>query len=109
MGAVADFARVPEDVWPAVLPCVRARGVEVEAGELERGVWWYGCIRGRSRVELGYSPESPGRGVVLYSSALRFWRRPVGMWRLFRDVRWAVRTAGGKPAERGAAADRPRE
>jgi hypothetical protein len=109
MGVVADFASASEDVWPAVLPCIRARGVEVGVGEWERGIWWYDCIRGRSHVGLAYSPKDRGCEVTVYSSALRFWRRPVGMWRLFRDVRRAVLTAGGKPAEQVAAADRPRE
>jgi hypothetical protein len=98
MGVVADFASAPKDVWPGVLPGVRAAGVEVDAGELVRGVWWYACVRGRSRVELGYCPEDPGREVIVCSSALRFWRRPVGMWRLYRAVRRAVSAAGGKPA-----------
>jgi len=109
MGVVADFASVAEDVWPAVLPCIRARGVEVEAGKWERGVWWYGCIRGRCSVGLTYSPKDRGCEVIVYSSARRLWQRPVGMWRLFRDVRRAVLTAGGKPAEPGATADRLRE
>ena len=95
MGVIADFASVPEAVWPTVLPCVHASGVEVEAGEWERGIWWYGCTRGRSRVELGYSAADRGYEVIVYSPALRFWRRPVGMWQLIRDVRRAVLTAGG--------------
>jgi hypothetical protein len=109
MGVVADFASVPEDVWLAVLPYIRARGVEVEAGEWERGIWWYDCIRGRCSVGLTYSPKDRGCEVIVYSSALRFWPRPLGMWRLFRDVRRAVLTAGGKSVEPSATADRPRE
>ena len=98
MGAVADFTSVPDAIWPAVLPCVRAAGIAVQGGERERGITWYTCARGMSRVALGYSPQDGGREVVVYALALRFWRRPLGMWRLFRDVRRAVRAAGGKSA-----------
>ena len=101
MGVVASFASVPGDVWPAVLPRVRAAGVEVECGQLERGIWWYACVRGRSCVQLGYCPEDHGREVVIYSTDLRFLRSPLSMWRLFRDVRRAVLAVGGKRAEPG--------
>ena len=93
---VADFALVPAEVWPAVLPRIRAASIEVDAGALERGVWWYACTRGEARVELGYCPD-PGE-VWVYSRARRFWGRPVSMYRLYRDVRRAVIAAGGKPA-----------
>jgi hypothetical protein len=98
MGAIAEIASVPEDVWPAVLPSIRAAGIEVTDGEWERRVWWYDCSRGPSRVGLAYCPEERGCELVVYCAARHFWRRPVGMWLLLREVRRAVLAAGGKPA-----------
>jgi hypothetical protein len=58
MGAVAEFARVPEGAWPAVLRGVRAAGVEVSVAGSERGVWWCACERGGGRLGLAYTPET---------------------------------------------------
>ena len=97
MGVVATWLSVPADVWPAVLPRIRAAGVAVGSAEPDGATTWYACAREPCRVELGYSPEDAGRQVILYTSVRRCWRRPVGMWRLLRDVGGAVRAAGGKP------------
>lgn len=95
MGAMADFASVPQDAWPQVLTGVRLAGVAVDAGERERGIEWRACVRGPARVELGYCPADPGRELILYAPVLRFWRRPLSMGRLFGAVRRAVIAAGG--------------
>ena len=94
MGVVADFVSMPEDAWPAALARVSAAGIEVRDEGPERGVAWYSCSRGACRVGLGYCPGDGGREVTVYGPALRFWRRPLGMWRLYRDVRRALRAGG---------------
>jgi hypothetical protein len=58
MGVIADFASLPRDVWPVVLPSVQAAGIAVDGGTrdesftfapLERlplnlpGVLWTAC------------------------------------------------------------------
>ena len=98
MGVVADFTSVPADVWPTVLTGIRAGGIAVEGGELDRGSELFQCVRGRCCVTLAYSHGDGGREVCLWCSAVRFWRRPLGMWRLCRDVRRAVLAVGGQPA-----------
>ncbi len=95
MGVAADFATVPADRWPAVLARIRASGVEITAGAQEDDVRWYSCVRGGCTVELACDAGAHVREVVLYAPAVRCWRRPVGMWRLLRDVRRALLAAGG--------------
>ena len=94
MGVVADFVSVSEDAWPAALSRVSAVGIEVRDEGTERGVAWYSCSRGACRVRLGYCPADGGREVTVYCSSLRCWRRPLGMRRLFRDVRQALQAGG---------------
>lgn len=94
MGVVADFVNVPADAWPAALSRVSAAGVEIREEGAEGGVTWYTCVRGACRVGLGYCPDDVGREATVYTPALRFWRRPLGMWRLSRDVRQALRAVG---------------
>jgi hypothetical protein len=96
MGVVTGFARMPADVWPAVLPRIRAAGITVEDHGLERGLWWYTCTRGPCWVGLGYDPEDHGQELIVYCPAARVWWRPLGTWRLLRDVRRAVQEAGGQ-------------
>ena len=98
MGVVADFTSVSPGVWPAVLPAIRATGAEVTEEGPARGIWWFACSRGPARVGLAWCPEDRGSEVSVYCPARRFWRHPIGMWRLFRDVRRAVRSV----ARRGA-------
>jgi hypothetical protein len=69
-----------------------ADDIEVCDEGTERGVMWYSCRRGACRVGLGYDPGDGGREVMVYGPALWFWRRPLGMYRLYRDVRRAFRT-----------------
>jgi hypothetical protein len=90
MGVVADFMRVPEDAWPTALSRLRAAGIEVRDEGTERGVTWYSCRRGACCIGLGYGPGPGGPEVTVYGPALRFWRRPLGMYRLYRDVRRAL-------------------
>lgn len=92
MGVVADFVSVPVGAWPAALARLGAEDIEVRDEGTERGVTWYSCQRGACRVGLGYYPGDGGREVAMYGPALRFWRRPLGMYRLYRDVRRAFRT-----------------
>jgi len=91
MGVVADSVRVSEDAWPPALSRVAAAGIEVRDEGSERGVAWYSCGRGACRVGLACRPGDGGREVTVYCPARRFWRRPLGMWRLYRDVRRALR------------------
>src|SRR3954470_13121334 len=96
MGVAADWLSVPSEAWPAALARVRAAGVEVSVGEPEGGNTWYACTRGPCRVELGHCPADAGREAVAYCPASRIWRRPLGTWRLLRDVRLAVLGPAGR-------------
>lgn len=106
MGVVANFLSVPADVWPAVVPRLRADGITVESEGFERGGWYATCVRGRCRVGLDYTAAEVGREVCVYCPELRCWRRPFGTRRLFRDVRRAVIAAGGRPERLPAPASR---
>jgi hypothetical protein len=94
MGLVADFASVSAELWPAVLPAIRAAGIDIQDNGMERGGWWYTCVQGPARVELAYFPDDKGREVCVYCSAHRFWRRPWAMWRLLREVWKAILATG---------------
>lgn len=94
MGVVADFVSVSEDAWSAALSRVTAAGIEVRDEGTERGGVFYNCSRGACRVGLGYYPRDGGDKVTVYAPARRFWRRPLGMYRLYRDVRLALRASG---------------
>jgi hypothetical protein len=94
MGVVADFAAVSPEVWMSLLPAIKAAGIGIQEEGEEPGCWSYGCIRGAARVELFYSPADQGAEVAVYCSAHRFWRRPLSMWRLLRDVWRAILAAG---------------
>jgi hypothetical protein len=96
VGVVADFVNVPADAWSAALSRVSAAGVEVREEGAEGGVMWYSCVRGACRVGLAYCPDDAGREATVYGPALRFWRRPLGMWRLSRVVRRALCSEGGR-------------
>jgi hypothetical protein len=98
VGVAADWEHVPEEIWPGVLPSVRAAGIEVDDGEPEQSMVWFTCTRGPCRVHLGYAPDDRGREVVVYSPGRAFWWRPLAMRRLFADVVRAVEAAGGRPA-----------
>src|SRR5438094_10326268 len=101
MGAIADWAAVGPESWPAVLPAIRAAGIASEGGEPERGGWSWACARGAARVWLVYHPAEVGTEVLVYCPARSAWRRPLAMWRLLRDVKRAVRDAGGRFAGSG--------
>src|SRR5262245_21831317 len=98
MGAVAGFAVLPADRWQSALSEIAAAGVEVCDEGKDRGLQWYRCVRGACSIGLGFGvvvPPGSEVGVCVYSPARRWWRRPVGMWRLSRDVWRAVQHAGG--------------
>lgn len=92
MGVVVDFVSVPEDAWSMTLSRLRASGIEVRDEGTERGITWYSCRRGACHIGLGYCPADGGQEVTVYGPALRFWRHPLGMCRLYWDVRRALRT-----------------
>ena len=93
MGVVADSVGVSEADWPAALSRVSAAGVLVTDEGSERGLSWYGCRRGNCRVGLGYCPGDGGREVTVYGPVQHFWRRPLGMWQLYRDVLRALESS----------------
>jgi hypothetical protein len=94
MGVIADFASVRPDVWPAVLPAIKAAGVVIEDEAQERGGYLYLCARGSVRVTLAYFPDDRGREVCMSCPAWRAWRRPWSMYRLMRDVWRAILSTG---------------
>ena len=100
MGVVADFAVLPAGRWPTALWGVAAAGVELVDAGGGRGLRCSECRRGRCSVALAFGPVVPGggEGVCLSSPGLAWWRRPLAMRRLSRDVWAAVLAAGGKPA-----------
>jgi hypothetical protein len=89
VGVVAEVVSMPEGAWPAALSRVSAAGIEVHDEGSEPGVAWYSCRRGACRVGLAYCPGD--REATVYAPEIRFWRRPLGMWWLYRDVRRALR------------------
>jgi hypothetical protein len=100
MGVVAEFARLPADRWPAALTAVAATGVVLAEAGSEPGLRCYACRRGRCVVGLAFGRVVPGgrEGVCLHAPAAAWWRRPLGMRRLSRDVWSAVLAAGADPA-----------
>lgn len=87
MGVVTDFVTVSEAVWRTARSRLRAAGIELRDEGTARGVAWYSCSRGACRIGLGCCPGDGGRQVTVYCPSLRFWRHPLSMWRLNRDVR----------------------
>jgi hypothetical protein len=100
VGVVADFAVLPADRWPTALRGVAAAGVELVDAGSDCGLRCYRCRRGKCSVALALGPVVPGGGesVCLSSPGVAWWRRPLAMRRLSRDVWAAVLAAGGKPA-----------
>jgi hypothetical protein len=88
---MAEFAVLLADRWPAALTAVAAIGVDLADVGIERGLRYYTCRRGRCAVGLAFGQAVPGgqEGVCLYAPGAAWWRRPLGMRRLSRDV-WSV-------------------
>lgn len=99
MGAVVDFAELPCDQCSAVLSTLSTGGIELVDEVDERGLRWHMCRREGCQVDLAFGPVMPGgsKGVCMYSGALSWWRRPLGMRRLSRVVWSSVLSAGGRP------------
>jgi hypothetical protein len=99
MGIVAGLADVPADRWPDVLSTLCAAGITVDDESVENGTRLYRCHRNKCNLCLETvdgSAAGQQRLMVYYPEWFHL-RRPLGMWRLHRDVRSAVRSAGGRP------------
>lgn len=99
MGAVANFAELPADRWPDVLSALSAAGITVDDEGIEDGTRLYRCRRKACNLCLGFGELSSEiqQGVILNYPARFLWWRPLGMWRLQREVWSAVKAAGGRP------------
>ena len=91
MGVVAEFETVPIERRAQILSQIASAGIEVADEDNERGVYWYGCRRGRASIGLAFIPSASSDNVCLYCSYLRYLRRPRSLHLLFRDVLSAVR------------------
>jgi hypothetical protein len=91
MGVIVEFATVPIEQRAHVLRRIAASGVEVEDEGDARGVYWFGCRRGRASIGLAFDPSLSRNNVCLYCRYLDFLWRPHSVRRLFRDVLTVVR------------------
>jgi hypothetical protein len=91
MGVVAEFETVPIERRAQILTEIAGAGIEVADEGDVRGVYWYGCRRGRTSIGLAFIPSTPRDNVCLYCSYLDYLRRPRSVRLLFRDVLSAVR------------------
>jgi hypothetical protein len=98
MGVVANFAELNSTHWPTVLSGVAAIGVVLADLGDDRGLRYCDCRRAECVVTLAFGEVVPGggEGVCLYSPASAWWRHPLRMRRLSRDVWSAVLAAGGR-------------
>jgi hypothetical protein len=97
MGVVANFETVPIDRRSQILSQIACAGIEVADEGDERGVYWYGCRRGRASIGLAFIPTASRDNVCLYCPYLRYLRRPRSVRLLFRDVLSVVRFNDGEP------------